>query len=91
MSEERLFLCTCGGEGITFQVDEDGLMLAMWRVGGVDTGWRNRLRHIWQIIKRGHPYTDDMILDWDTAWIFDNRLHDAIVKAQQDGIAKYSA
>ena len=78
MSEEKLYLCVCSGEGLVFSVDEDGLLLSIWRVGSLDTGWRTRLWHIWQIVKHGRPNHDDIILDWRTFGEFRGALDKAV-------------
>lgn len=67
MSEITLFACSCSSEGLSLDVDEDGASISLWRLGATNESWKYRLRHIWYIIKRGHPFTDDVILDWPTA------------------------
>jgi len=67
--KEEVHLCVCEGEGVAYQYDEDGLLFSMWRFGyGVNgKDWRTQLRHIWYVLKYGHPWADDVIMDWSTA------------------------
>ena len=69
MDKQRFFTCECHGEGIIVSLWDDDpeviVSLSLWRYGAGDYGitrWRNRLRHIWYILRRGHPYTDDILL-----------------------------
>jgi len=41
---------------------------------------KNKLRHIWQILKNGEPYGDMMVIDTDTA----NKLVEDISKILGD-------
>lgn len=83
MSQETLYICECGGEGIIFELDKDNeLLLSIWRVGTLDTSWRARWEHIKQILKHGRPHNDDIILDWGTAQIFLQKLDEAVMNAK---------
>lgn len=61
----RLIECSCFVEGLQFQKWSDGdVYVALWKqtayLGG--RGWRQRLRHIWQIIRHGDPWADEIML-----------------------------
>jgi hypothetical protein len=48
------------------EADEDGLYLSIWERGyGHDNtlSWKQKLRYIWQILIRGKPYGDQIVLD----------------------------
>lgn len=71
---EHVVICQCGQDAIAFERTdwyEKGKFLdanyeiALWRMG---TGYysyslKDRLRHIWYIIKYGHPWIDFVVLD----------------------------
>jgi hypothetical protein len=63
-------LCDCSTHGLAVtRIDwnDDGTLvdveLALWRQGnhGECTCWQCRLRHIWYIMRYGHPYTSDWV------------------------------
>lgn len=66
--------CDCGAEEIVLEVEEDEPYIdefayfCIWSVGLRKryNPIRRALRHIWQIIKNGHPYQDSIILDADS-------------------------
>ena len=65
----KIFQCACSGEGLTLDYDEeDGLLISLWRIGERATDWRTKLRHIREILKNGHPFTDDIILSRETTY-----------------------
>jgi hypothetical protein len=58
--------CTCHSEGLMVEADEDSLYLSIWERGyGHDNtlSWKQKLRYIWQILKHGKPYGDQIVLD----------------------------
>jgi len=71
--EERKVMidCSCGTEAIIVTTDNDWLIgqveLAFWKYGHNAnlSGFSNKLRQIWNIIKVGHPYADMVILETD--------------------------
>jgi hypothetical protein len=71
--EERKIMidCSCGTEAIIAITDNDWLIgqveLAFWKYGHNAnlSGFSNKLRQIWNIIKVGHPYADMVILETD--------------------------
>jgi hypothetical protein len=67
---EDIYVCECDGEAVALYDwrDMDWIGLALWRYGaGYTFGWRSQLRHIWYIIRHGHPYVDDIILSAENA------------------------
>jgi len=62
------YLCECCGEAISvadYGDDKYKLVgLSMWRAnGGVRYRLRDKLGLIWHIVRHGHPWTDDVLLD----------------------------
>ena len=59
--------CMCHTELIQLEYEDDDDLLYMsyytYSRKGNRYGIRNRLRHIWKIIREGHPYSDGIILD----------------------------
>ena len=68
---EKWVRCNCGSEMLCVSWGEDGewgIDIAFWQMGqGEHKSWRERLRHIWRIIRRGTPYSDYIILEPDEA------------------------
>lgn len=73
MADTEFFVCNCGGEAVALcqyrcKGKIEFLGLALWRYGAdCNFGWRWQLRHIWNIIRHGHPYVDDIILSAENA------------------------
>jgi hypothetical protein len=69
MNDERIWvLCDCYCHALAAYVAPEGdvIEVAFWQQGHPDPpSVKDRLRHIWQIIRHGHPYTDSVILDRD--------------------------
>jgi hypothetical protein len=64
----KLYLeCMCHTELIQleYEADDDLLYMSYYTYSrkGNRYGFINRLRHIWKIIREGHPYSDGIILD----------------------------
>jgi hypothetical protein len=65
-----MMLCDCWEHAIGIQFDDDDfdfLYLAFWHCGRPYYSFRDKLRHIWQIIRYGHPYCDNVLLTKETA------------------------
>jgi hypothetical protein len=82
--EIREFIpCECGAEAVVLSYwpdDEDKMIfLSMWAVqpGGRFYDWRHKIQHIWHILKKGHPYTDDIVLNLKEV----ERLRNALTRA----------
>ena len=82
---KTIFECSCGVEGLVVDgVNWDNwkeIWIAFWRFGteGKCTCWKCRFRHIWQIIRHGHPWTDMVSLSSKDA----RRLANAILNATE--------
>ena len=66
MNKTVFIKCTCHSEGIMIEADEDSLYLSIWERGYKDDNsftWKQKLRYIWQILKHGKPYGDQIVLD----------------------------
>ena len=71
---EEFFTCICDGTAICLShypndPDDNEISISLWerKLGGHGDDWGYRLRHIWQIITRGHPYTDAVVLRQEDA------------------------
>ena len=70
-----LLKCSCGNEMLSIMhIDEEYYLSLFMNSYDYSYSWSQRLRHIWQIITKGHPYTDSIVLDSDAmlafrAWI----------------------
>jgi len=74
-----MFICSCGSEGITIEKfsDEDELYLSVWERGfSYPMTWIQRLKHIWQILRNGKLYGDQLVLSPDTARALANKLNE---------------
>ena len=64
--KHEFVLCDCYGHSLLLLSDEEDkqLYLTMFQYGynSKSYSWKTKLRHIWTIIKYGHPYTDEIIL-----------------------------
>lgn len=66
MNKTVFIKCTCHSEGLMVEADEDSLYLSIWERGyGQDStlSWKQKLRYIWQILRHGKPYGDQIVLD----------------------------
>ena len=64
---DEFFICDCDGEAIHVRLTEwdeytTFIDFSMWYHGVFDWGWRTKWRHIKQILKYGHPYSDEVLL-----------------------------
>lgn len=86
MSKEDITLfcnCECGALVVTDSWLEDGLVgFSLYRYGtnNYDTSWRNRLRHILDIVRYGHPWADDILLQKKDVQRLKEYLESALVK-----------
>ena len=67
--EPTLYTCDCGCGAVaieTFDMGDDDkfICLSLWRHGidGYCADLRDRLSHIWHIVRYGHPYADTVLL-----------------------------
>ena len=62
--------CDCHTEGLITDEDEDFIFISLWNLGFMDSKklcLKDKLRLIWNIIKEGKPWTDEIVLRPDTA------------------------
>jgi hypothetical protein len=65
MNKEIFLECDCYSEGIRFNYDEDGMLnISLYQRGFAPRtrSWKEKLRWIWQIIRKDVPYDDEIIL-----------------------------
>ena len=65
MDDNLWLLCDCYHHALVVSgelVEFNAVAMSFWRWGNWEGGWRNRLRHIWHILKYGHPYADEIVL-----------------------------
>jgi hypothetical protein len=66
----KIFKCSCYAEAISLEKeDEDFISMCFWQIGlnYYPKSFKQKLRWIWQIIKKGSPWTDECLLDKETA------------------------
>jgi hypothetical protein len=89
-NDYEFFVCNYGCAAVAlwqYQHNEKvGLMgLALWRYGaGSGFGWRWKLRHIWYIVRYGHPYVDDILLIPQDARRLGERLIELVGESNGD-------
>ncbi len=70
MKEPIYLKCQCYGSMLECQYDEEfkDCNITIWQRGrnGV-LSWQNRIRWIWEIIKTGNPWGDDIMLTKEDA------------------------
>ena len=66
MDIKRFIMCACSGEGLVLEKfkNEEEVYLAIFGRGlNIQRyGWKSKIRHIWQILTKGFPYTDEIVL-----------------------------
>ena len=72
--KEEFYVCVCGCTAISlsrwiYDPDDTDINISMWARGlsNRNDSWRERLRHIWHIIRKGHPFEDNVILSKEDA------------------------
>jgi hypothetical protein len=61
LTEKSFFLCDCSQHAIQVEYDPEwGVSMAFWQAGheGFTRSWKQRVKHIWRILRFGHPYAD---------------------------------
>jgi len=67
--ENKIFIeCECGTEIVQLERDQDegtkNIYMSFYRYGHSSySPWKLRFQYIWQIIRKGHPYSDCVILN----------------------------
>jgi hypothetical protein len=56
--------CECSAESLEIVHDVDDYYLSIWKAGidGQKVSWPQRLKHCWQILRKGSPYGDQLVL-----------------------------
>lgn len=69
MTKEKFFVCSCRSHALHLMKfkNEDECYVSIWLNGHEDLGWKYKLRQIWQILKTGKPYGDEVVLTKDSA------------------------
>lgn len=70
MSDEwpgEAFLCCCNTHAVHVMVDDDGVEFAIWEHAARPESWRQRLRHVWRVLRHGSPYGDQISLSPEEA------------------------
>ena len=58
--------CSCYSHELHIEKDGDGNQwyISIWNRGNnINYSWQYRIRHIWRIITKGHPYEDELVMD----------------------------
>lgn len=80
------FWCSCTGHMITLWWDDefefDLVEMSFWESPGNHYGWRQKLAHIWHIIRDGSPYADHISFDADECDLFIETLKEYSAKAR---------
>ena len=67
MKKDIFIPCDCTGEALHITSDEEGyLYVSIWQRGYAQNNiltWRQRLRYCWQILTKGCPYGDQVVLN----------------------------
>lgn len=67
MDIKRFIMCACNSESIVLEKykGEKEIYLSLFGRGlNVERyGWKSKFRHIWQILTKGFPYTDEVVLN----------------------------
>lgn len=81
------FWCSCNGHMVTLWWDEefefDMVELSFWDNPGNTYGWRQKLDHIWHIIRYGSPFADHITFDSDEAELFIETLKEYVAKTKK--------
>ena len=73
--------CSCAIIAISKWRGDPEICLSMYHIGeGHRPLWRYRLRHIWYIVRHGHPYSDTIVLSGEEA----GRLSELLAKIAAD-------
>ena len=82
--------CECNMEAIRLEYDKifdpESIFLAIYSVGVSKQKWtlKEKLRHIFFILKNGHPYRDEIILNKEEAIKFRDSLNKIIKESSKN-------
>ena len=80
--EEEFYVCSCSATAISLSRYKDDpigeIHISMWEQGisARRDSWWERLRHIWHIIRKGHPFEDYLILSQEDAVSLTSKLNE---------------
>lgn len=65
-TKRNYFECMCDSEIFTVTAESDPqfeyIEMAMWSRGkGNSYAWKQKLRHVWQILRYGEPFADQIV------------------------------
>jgi len=74
--------CDCHSHELHVTHDEDFISITIWRDGYTSSeyGLKDKLRHIWQIIRHGTPWVDMVLLNKESS----KKLGEHLIKASED-------
>ena len=85
-------LCMCEGEAIavsdwTDYPEQPCVGFTMWRIGsgGYPSSLKRKIALIWQIIKFGHPWLDEVLLDREEAIKLVESVNGILAKYEDKG------
>lgn len=71
MATRKFIMCSCHSESVLVEkhANEDEIYLSLFGRGlNVQRyNLKDRIRHIWQILTKGSPYTDEIVLSRESA------------------------
>lgn len=71
MATRKFVMCSCSSESVLIEkyAHENEIYLSLFGRGLNVKRYnlKDRLRHIWQILTKGSPYTDEIVLSRDSA------------------------
>lgn len=85
--EIKVFLCKCNGEGIAIENEDEGINFSFWQRGFYSkqpVGIKERIRWAWHILTTGTFWTDEVILDYDTAQELSNEIERLVIKEKNE-------
>jgi hypothetical protein len=88
---EPLIVCACNTHAVRVSKSDDGeVYVSTWRLfykgSDYQSGWRQRVRLLWKVLRTGEPWDDELVLTPHDA----RRLAVALVGAPE-GATLYSA
>lgn len=74
-----LFICTCNGHVLSVEkwdgMEAPQYFITTFAATGGRVSWKDRIKHIWHIIRKGEPYSDQIILsEWQMINLADTIL-----------------
>jgi len=80
MAIKRFIMCACSSESVVLEKfkGEKEIYLSLFSRGlNIKRyGFKSRIRHIWQILTKGFPYTDEIVLNQKDALLLAKQLNE---------------